>query len=212
MSSLCDYRTSGASASAERYDLYQRVEATAGLAGADALVARAIARIVKRGRSSETSQRASLAGKANGKEGRAFHQATRDGLQVLDFMRVDPVTIDFQLTIDAAAQLFVKFELSEAPVVDSHNIYRGMLTRADLLCSVMHADSRHLRVTKAARQNIRPVRIETRIHRLPQRFLHDDVEQLPVVSQRCLVGVILLCDLLPFTHFVDDYESVEDAG
>lgn len=117
------------------------------------------------------------------------------------------VTLDADHTIAEARQIFDKYSLKSAPVVDSNNRFRSSLKLNDLVKASRAGRSKD-KLKGMMRASVRTVQPDTSLAEIEHLLIHEGVGRIPVVDDDgILVGLLSRTDVLRQHKLYGENES-----
>ncbi|MCS7173999.1 MAG: CBS domain-containing protein [Armatimonadetes bacterium] len=139
----------------------------------------------------------------------------RTWLVAKDVMTAPVITVRPQTTLREAAELFLRYRISGAPVVDEEGRMVGIVTEADLLrreaqpmpeakrgfLSFLWQDlriraGRTVRVEEVMTREVVTATEETPVRELARRMLLRKINRIPIVREGKVVGIVTRADVL----------------
>ncbi len=121
-------------------------------------------------------------------------------LLVRNFMNYQVITVTADMPVIKAVDLFLRKNLSGAPVVDSNGKLVGIFSEKDCLKMLTHSSyyhsERHRLVGDQMSRDITTVTPETELFRVVDIFLNNPFRMLPVVRNGHIEGVVNRADCL----------------
>jgi CBS domain-containing protein len=116
--------------------------------------------------------------------------------QVSEIMNPQVISVDPQMTLRAAIELFTQRHIGGAPVVDRDGSLVGMISELQMLDVIFDADVRTARVGDYMLVDVQSVSPHESLAEAGQLFALYSFRRLPVVENGSLVGIITRRDLM----------------
>lgn len=118
--------------------------------------------------------------------------------QVSDIMNPRVISVDPELTLTAAIELFTQRHIGGAPVVDRDGHLVGMISELQMLDVIFDEDVRTARVGDYMLVDVQSVAPQDSLAEAGQLFALYSFRRLPVVENGSLVGIITRRDLMNY--------------
>jgi CBS domain-containing protein len=127
--------------------------------------------------------------------------------QVKDAMNCQVVSIRPQATIDEAIGLFLKHDISGAPVIDEKGRLCGIVSQFQLLEVLYDPNVKHVRIEECMTRDVFTIEEDALLGTAANIFVVHRIHRIPVVKSGKVVGIISRRDLL--RYFAETGEEIE---